>query len=303
METMLKSQAELSERMVRTASAMVTQIENMNQRLAEHQRAIDERLAKLQFDFDKRIKEVEAKTSPRRKQARVDDEDMDAAPTGPGPAASSSASGTSAPPPTTRAAPTPPPSTARARSAPPSNQSVVLLKLPEPVIRSRADSWLQAALGGLPSPLPAHTTRVQDFHDYVVLGFATSDDARDAAGLLRDRDLSIPLRSGGSGRVIVISDRPPDVRRRGAGLHPLYTFLAAEMLTDQPDSRIRPIHRARGSVPHTVFYRVNGDESQVHQLAVARWTDDGENFVVREVLPGDDLPDNVKAKLLAQFRT
>lgn len=95
---------------------------------------------------------------------------------------------------------------------------------------------------------------------------------------------------------------PPEVRRRGAGLHDVYDYIAKKILPSVPGGKIQQIHRARGSNPHTIFFVTSEDGARVQEIVVVRWRDDGTNFEVLEVVPSEGLDPEDRAGLEGLFR-
>lgn len=189
----------------------------------------------------------------------------------------------------------------RARTSSPGSRSrnsneVILFELPEPIVRSRAEEWVEANLRGRTDLSQDVRIKILDFHDYITLEYSSAAHADECAIELKRVHFPIKLRSGGMGVVNIIRDtRTPEAKRRGVALHEYYDVLREAV---REGHALKQKHRNRGQTS-TQYYSVHESGDVVVPLCTVRWKDNGTEVVVQEVVPHSGLPDGCLAVLQA----
>lgn len=268
--------------------------------------------AELRTELRDFIQTEIAKSTPipdsKRKQAKTTDDmetDGFSTPVGASSSASPAATRTVFRP----AGPAPALRPPRAGSAPPGRQAssaaeddehLVRIKLPEPVHEKFVRPWWDSVVARLPGGLAPIDVTIRPFHDFLALFYSDKLTANSSAVALRGLELKLTTCAGPEKHIVVIRDRPPLVQRRGRGIHPFYELLLKEALQDGEE--IKPLHRARGKAPYSIFHAVNPISGAARMLLTLQWSDsdpDAHAIRITEVIPDEALTPQLRDRLRA----
>lgn len=169
----------------------------------------------------------------------------------------------------------------------------MLLRFAAPHSAGFMKKWVGELMDRLPDDFPSHELRILDFHDYITMIY---DDADTAGRILRQARPHIVLKGdAGTERVVVIRDRPPEIRRRNLGLQPIWE--AIEGTDSGKVKALRPLHRAKGKHKHTQYHLLEETTDESKCVATVGWTDDGQGFRVLQIEVDSDAPDDVRDAL------
>lgn len=170
---------------------------------------------------------------------------------------------------------------------------VVLLRFAAPHTVGYMNKWLSNLMRQLPEDLPPHEVRILDFHDYITMIFGDADSVDSAGRILRRARPHAVVKDGEeTERVVVIRDRPPEVRRRNVGLQPVYDAIAATV--SGKARTIRAIHRARGKHQHSRYHLLDEQSDESQFVATVGWADDDVGFRVLSVEVTSGAPADVR---------
>lgn len=267
--------------------------------LSKRQDAADERLKTALAKLQKSSGSADSAPSLKKTRINEDGHSRDASPTASGAptprtASSGMPSGVTFARPPERSSRS---GARRASSAPPGGKDeVVLLKFAAPHTSQFARRWFDDIVRSLSEPLPGYQVRILSFHDYITPIFDSTDEADEAGRVLHVArpSLAIPGKIEVE-KVAVIRDSPPPIRRRNLGLQVVWDAVKAACLRGKEP---RPIHRARGAHPHSVYHIVAAATDKSRVVLTVQWADDGETFSITGLHVEPDAPPSIRAALV-----